>query len=127
MIGNSHQSAVSAGAGGEPLQFRPALKPRAQDWGETRLLWIDTGRGSWSDSRLDQLPRLLEPEDLLVVNDAATLPASLPALTRDGARVEIRLAAERENGAWDAVLFGEGDWHDRTEERAAPPAAAGAR
>ena len=43
----------------------------------TRLLHLDPASGRWWDHRIDALPRLLEPGDLLVVNDAATLPGSL--------------------------------------------------
>jgi S-adenosylmethionine:tRNA ribosyltransferase-isomerase len=60
-------------------------------------------------------------DDLLVVNDAATLPASLLGANESGFALEARLAGEREDGTWRAVLFGPGDWHARTEERALPP------
>jgi S-adenosylmethionine:tRNA ribosyltransferase-isomerase len=57
-----------------------------------------------------------------VVNDAATLPASLRGVTQAGAPVEARLAGESGDGSWRAVLFGAGDWRRRTEERPPPPA-----
>ena len=65
------------------------------------------------------LVRFLRPGDALVVNDAATLPASLRATTEEGAELEVRLLGE--HGDWSAVLFGAGDWRTRTEDRAAPP------
>ncbi len=52
----------------------------------------------------------------MVVNDGATLPASLRNET-----LELRLAAEQPDGTWRAVLFGAGDFHDKTEDRPAPP------
>jgi S-adenosylmethionine:tRNA ribosyltransferase-isomerase len=67
------------------------------------------------------LPRWLRRGDLLVVNDAATIPASLAAATADGRRIEIRLAIHLGGERWRAVLFGEGDWRTRTENRDLPP------
>ncbi|MDP2308025.1 MAG: S-adenosylmethionine:tRNA ribosyltransferase-isomerase [Pseudomonadota bacterium] len=67
------------------------------------------------------LPRLLAPGDLLVVNDAATLPASLSGTVR-GLPIELRLSGQRPDGAWETVAFGRGDWHVDTDLRAPPPA-----
>jgi S-adenosylmethionine:tRNA ribosyltransferase-isomerase len=122
---------------------------------DERLLWIDPGARAFIDSRVGDLPSILRRGDLLVVNDAATLPASLRALRDDGVPFEIRLLAHEsprssearewttnlgesagssearerttnlgDGGAstcWRAVLFGRGDWRQRTEERPAPP------
>jgi len=91
---------------------------------DERLLWIDPGARAFIDSRVGDLPSILRRGDLLVVNDAATLPASLRALRDDGVPFEIRLLALADGGAstcWRAVLFGRGDWRQRTEERPAPP------
>jgi S-adenosylmethionine:tRNA ribosyltransferase-isomerase len=85
-----------------------------------------------ADGCVRSLPRhrmieLLRAGDLLVANDAATLPASLAGVhARSGAAVELRLAA-RESLAPDAVreftavLFGAGDWRTPTEHRPPPP------
>jgi S-adenosylmethionine:tRNA ribosyltransferase-isomerase len=67
------------------------------------------------------LPELLRPGDLVVANDAATIPASLT-----GAGIEIRLAGRRTLEFEDvrnftAVAFGAGDHRTRTELRALPP------
>jgi S-adenosylmethionine:tRNA ribosyltransferase-isomerase len=92
---------------------------------EERLLWIDPGSRDFIDARVGDLPSILRRGDLLVVNDAATLPASLSALRDDGAPFEIRLLAHESDGGastcWRAVLFGSGDWRQRTEDRPAPP------
>ena len=58
-----------------------------------RLLLLDRATGAVSHHRFHQLPLLLEPGDLLVVNDSRTLPASLLGRTAAGAPLEIRLAA----------------------------------
>jgi S-adenosylmethionine:tRNA ribosyltransferase-isomerase len=73
---------------------------------------------------VDDLPTLLRPGDLVVVNDAATLPASLRARTRDGDEVEVRLLGVPAGDAWPALLFGSGDWRTQTEDRPRPPAVA---
>ena len=86
-----------------------------------RLLVV--GRGL-EDHRVDDLPSLLRAGDLLVVNDAATLPASLRGRTATGAEVELRLLGVPSGDAWPALLFGSGDWRTQTEDRPRPPAVA---
>ena len=98
----------------------PATAPRG-DPRATRLLAIDPRRGRLIDGTIGDLRIHLRAGDLLVVNDAATLPASLRGRTASGLAVEVRLAGERADGLWDAVLFGAGDWRTRTEDRPAPP------
>jgi S-adenosylmethionine:tRNA ribosyltransferase-isomerase len=96
-----------------------ATWPREDPLGE-RLLVIDPRAGAYRDSTVRDLPRFLRPGDLVVVNDAATLPASLMGTASGGDPIEVRLAA-RHGDAWTCVLFGPGDWHTKTEDRAAPP------
>jgi S-adenosylmethionine:tRNA ribosyltransferase-isomerase len=86
-----------------------------------RLLVVGDGI---ADHRVDELPALLGRGDLLVVNDAATLPASLRGRTRDGTEVEVRLLGMPAGEAWPALLFGSGDWRTQTEDRPRPPAVA---
>lgn len=102
--------------------MRPATRPREEPLDE-RLLVLDPGSGRLEDRRVRDLPDVLRPGDLLVVNDAATLPASLHGATSAGEPIEARLAGPGDSdGAWTAVLFGRGDWRTRTEDRPAPPA-----
>jgi S-adenosylmethionine:tRNA ribosyltransferase-isomerase len=89
---------------------------------EGRLLHLDPRAGRFRDGRLDDLPSLLRRGDLVVVNDAATLPASLHGLAEGGAPLEVRLLGEAAPGVWRGVLFGAGDWRIPTEDRPAPPA-----
>jgi len=71
---------------------------------------------------------LLQPNDLVIANDAATLPASLSGVHQQtGRRIEVRLAGRPSLNPMDvsrfsAVVFGEGDFHTRTEDRPLPPA-----
>jgi S-adenosylmethionine:tRNA ribosyltransferase-isomerase len=98
----------------------PAAWPRPEPR-EDRLLRIDPVAGTWRDARVGDLAGELRPGDLLVVNDAATLPASLRGRGPGGQEVELRLAGQAGGGEWWAVLFGAGDWRTRTEDRPPPP------
>jgi len=105
-----------------------AATHRRDDPRNTRLLRVAPDSGRLSLHPIGDLAALLRPGDLLVLNDAATLPASLTGTTSGGAAIELRLAAGNEDGSWLAVTFGAGDWRTRTEDRPAPPAlAVGAR
>jgi S-adenosylmethionine:tRNA ribosyltransferase-isomerase len=87
----------------------------------TRLLLVDTRQDAVREGELAELARLLDARDLLVVNDAATLPASLFGRTARGDDVEIRLLEGPYHATTRAVLFGRGDYHTPTELREAPP------
>jgi S-adenosylmethionine:tRNA ribosyltransferase-isomerase len=100
---------------------RPVQRPA-----EAKLLVVD------ALGRIDHAPRntlldRLRPGDLVVANDAATLPASLRgAHVPTGRAVEVRLAGRRSLARDDvrefrAIVFGDGDFHARTEDRPAPP------
>jgi S-adenosylmethionine:tRNA ribosyltransferase-isomerase len=101
--------------------MKPASDPR-DDRDRTRLLVLDPRSGERQDVQISQLPRFLRPGDVLVLNDAATLPGSLRAQTVSGEELELRLAGPGEADRFWAVAFGPGDYHTRTEQRAAPPA-----
>lgn len=93
--------------------MNPATSPRD----DARLLVIDPDGDAFLDAAFDALPRFVRPGDVVVLNDAATLPASLFATLR-GAPIELRfLALEPPR----AVLFGAGDHRTRTEHRPPPP------
>ena len=97
----------------------PARWPR-EDAASERLLVVDPRAGTLRDARIGDLPALLRAGDLLVMNDAATLPASLAGRGPRGEPIEARLLGELPFGAFRAVLLGEGDWRQRTEDRAPP-------
>lgn len=89
-----------------------------------KLLIIDTAGGLREMPRA-RLATLFEPGDLVVANDAATLPASLPGRHHpSGAAIEIRLAAWHSAGdptRFTALAFGAGDHRTPTEDRPTPP------
>ncbi len=99
--------------------LRPARAPRREVTGQ-RLLHVDTRTGALADRTIAALPALVRPGDVWVLNDAATLPASLAGEAR-GRAIELRLLSERGDGSWWTILFGEGSWRDDTDERPAPP------
>lgn len=108
--------------------LQPARRARARD--QARLLVIEPGPDRVHLAPWSTFASLLEPGDLIVLNDAATLPASLQGeVERPGALIggraprlpiEVRLAGTSPRGYW-AVLFGPGSWRQRTEDRLPPP------
>ncbi len=102
----------------ERAVMKPAAEPRRAD--AQRLLVLDVRRGEYDDRGFADLASFARSGDVWVVNDAATLPASLHGVAR-GRSVELRLSGERADGRWRAVLFGEGSWRDDTDRRPAPP------
>lgn len=105
--------------------MRAAVQPtqRAID---ARLLVVDA-HGRMAHAPRSSLADFLREGDVLVANDAATLPASLAGIhAATGAPVEVRLAGRRSLEPDDvheftAVVFGEGDHRMRTEDRPLPP------
>ena len=86
--------------------------------------------GATSESSRARWIEYLHAGDLIVANDAATLPASLQGVhLPTNATIEVRLATRHSLDAadvlhWTAVVFGAGDWRTRTEDRPTPPALA---
>ena len=91
-----------------------AIRPRAGE-----------GEGQFFETTVTALPELLLPGDLVVVNDAATVPASLFGQDPRGRPLEARLIAQEQEGppsvTFAAVLLGAGAWRTRTEDRPPPP------
>ncbi|MHB8236403.1 MAG: tRNA preQ1(34) S-adenosylmethionine ribosyltransferase-isomerase QueA [Acidithiobacillus ferrivorans] len=56
-----------------------------------RMLIVDGRQGTWQDARICDLPDLLQPGDLLVLNDTRVLPARLQARKATGGAVELLL------------------------------------
>lgn len=92
-----------------------------------KLLVADSA-GRLRSTRRAAIFHHLQPGDLLVANDAATIPGSLRGThAASGEEIEIRLAGRRSLAPDDirevtAVVFGRGDHRTLTEDRPAPPA-----
>src|SRR6516225_7241561 len=91
----------------------------------SRLLAINAG-GSIQHLRRGEFSSALAPGDLVIANDAATLPASLKGVhCPTGEAIEVRLAGWEsisDPTRFVAIAFGGGDYRTRTEERPPPPA-----
>lgn len=92
---------------------------------KAKLLIIDARDGLRHVAR-EALIDVLRPADLVVANDAATLPASLHGThARTGEAIEVRLAGRRSLSTdladFSALVFGAGDFRIRTEDRPQPP------
>ncbi|HUR89361.1 MAG TPA: S-adenosylmethionine:tRNA ribosyltransferase-isomerase [Ramlibacter sp.] len=105
--------------------MRAAVTPLQRPRG-AKLLAVDAhGRIRHEDRA--RLADFMHAGDVLVANDAATLPASLAGVDqRTGRSIEVRLAGRASLDVNDvrefsAVLFGEGDWRTPTEHRVPPP------
>jgi len=83
--------------------------------------------GKLSHIARTNFPALLRPGDVVIANDAATLPASLfGSHLPTGAKIEVRLAGRESLDPhavryFSAVVFGGGDFHTPTEHRPNPP------
>ncbi|MEV7966523.1 S-adenosylmethionine:tRNA ribosyltransferase-isomerase [Sphaerisporangium sp. NPDC088356] len=71
----------------------PEARGLARD--AVRLMVTGTDSGSVTHHTFTDLPDLLRPGDVLVVNDSATLPAAVPL-----DRLAVHFSTEREDGSW---------------------------
>ncbi|MEA2663615.1 MAG: S-adenosylmethionine:tRNA ribosyltransferase-isomerase, partial [Candidatus Eremiobacteraeota bacterium] len=76
----------------------PELRGLARDG--VRLLVTDRRSGANRDAAFTDLPELLAPGDVLVVNDSATLPAALSARDANGAELAIHVSTPIHAGLW---------------------------
>jgi S-adenosylmethionine:tRNA ribosyltransferase-isomerase len=71
--------------------------------GESRLLVLDRS-GPERHARVRDLPRLLRPGDLLILNDTRVIPARLYGRSAGGGRMEILLVEPVGEREWDALV-----------------------
>ena len=92
---------------------------------ESAKLFIIDAKGRMRHLARTELVSLFSPGDLIVANDAATLPASLRgAHVASGELIEVRLAAwisVHDPTRFVAIALGAGDHRMRTETRPYPP------
>ncbi len=96
--------------------MKPATAPRRVS-AQGRLLVIDPEREQFADFTIAHLPEFFRAGDALVLNDAATLPASL----RASEELEVRLMSRLDDDSWLALALGSGDYRVPTERRGSPP------
>ncbi|HEY8520868.1 MAG TPA: tRNA preQ1(34) S-adenosylmethionine ribosyltransferase-isomerase QueA [Gammaproteobacteria bacterium] len=88
----------------------------------SRLLVLDGATGRIEDRSFTELPRLIAPGDLVVLNDTAVLPARLVGRKPSGGRVEILV--ERITGPRTALALLKASHGPRPGERILLPAGA---
>ena len=74
----------------------------------SRLMVLDRRTGEISHRRFHELPDLLAPDDLLVVNDTRVIPAAFTARRAGGARIEGCFLRALDGGLWEVLLAGRG-------------------
>lgn len=84
----------------EELIAQTPIEPRDH----SRLMELNRETNTISDHYFYELPDLLEPGDLLIVNDSKVLPARLYGeREKSGGRVEILLLEQKENDVWEVL------------------------
>jgi S-adenosylmethionine:tRNA ribosyltransferase-isomerase len=73
----------------------------------SRLMVLPRG-GPIAHHRFHELPDLLAPGDLLVVNDTRVIPAAFTARRTSGSRIEGCFLRVLEGGLWEVLLAGRG-------------------
>jgi S-adenosylmethionine:tRNA ribosyltransferase-isomerase len=101
------------------LEAREPAEARGLTRDGVRLLVTYRQKDGVVHARFADLPDVLAPGDLLVVNDSATLPAALPATASDGTRLHLHLSTHLPGDLWvveprgalagDAGAGGDGD------------------
>ena len=74
----------------------------------SRLMVLDRESGAIAHRRFHELPELLGPRDLLVLNDTRVIPAAFTARRATGARIEGIFLRVLDGGLWEVLLAGRG-------------------
>jgi S-adenosylmethionine:tRNA ribosyltransferase-isomerase len=91
----------------------------------SRLMAVPRASGGIEDRGFSDLPSLLRPGDLLVLNDTRVSPARLPLARATGGRVEALLVRRVTDRRWEALLHT--SRHLRPGERLSTPDGSGCR
>lgn len=84
------------------------------------LLLVNTIDNAIGFTGVENLAGAIPRNALLVMNDSATLPASLSGIF-EGSEVELRLTGQRKGSLWQVLVFGAGNHQTSTEERPRGP------
>ncbi|MCH8853654.1 MAG: tRNA preQ1(34) S-adenosylmethionine ribosyltransferase-isomerase QueA [Planctomycetes bacterium] len=77
-----------------------AVQPRRS----SRLLVVEKAQQHWSDRRFEDLPDLLRPDDVLVLNNTRVLPAKFYLRRKTGGRIEGLWCGRDDDGTWQVLL-----------------------
>jgi S-adenosylmethionine:tRNA ribosyltransferase-isomerase len=83
----------------QPAEAGAPAEIRGEGRDDVRLLVASRSSGELLHASFAELPELLTPGDLLVVNTSATLPAALPALL-DGRSLRAHLSSPAPSNGW---------------------------
>ena len=88
----------------EELIAHHAVQPRRS----SRLLVVEKTHQHWSDRRFEDLPDLLRPGDVLVLNNTRVLPAKFYLRRKTGGRIEGVWCGRDDDGTWRVRVGGGG-------------------
>ena len=89
----------------DELVAHEPIEARGLERDEVRLMVTDVGSEKTHHASFTQLADFMERGDLLVVNDSATINASLPAIrTSHHAEIRLHLSTQLEAGLWAVEL-----------------------
>jgi len=88
-----------------PLPDRLIAQQPSPERGLSRLLVVDRATGTWADRAVADLPELLAPSDLLVVNNSRVVPARLLGRREPtGGYVECLLLQQVGDDRWEVLM-----------------------
>jgi len=70
---------------------------------DSRMLVVDRGSQSISDRGFGDIIDLLQPDDVLVLNNTRVFPARLNGVTETGAKIEVFLVERGDDGLWSTL------------------------
>ncbi|HQR15392.1 MAG TPA: S-adenosylmethionine:tRNA ribosyltransferase-isomerase, partial [Nitrospira sp.] len=74
---------------------------------DARLLVMDRGNHARMHRRVADLPSLLQPGDLIVVNNTKVMPARVPGRTRStGKQLDLLFVQDLGQGLWEVLIKG---------------------
>jgi S-adenosylmethionine:tRNA ribosyltransferase-isomerase len=87
-----------------PADAEAAAPPEWQGLARDEVRLMAVRPGGVTTTRFRDLPELLEPGDLVVVNTSATLPGRLAARRADGVTVPLHVSTTLDDGTWIVEL-----------------------
>lgn len=100
----------------------PEIRATGRD--DVRLLVARRSTEDVSHRRFAELPDLLEPGDLLVINTSGTFPAALDGVADDGTTLQVHLSTHLPGDLWTVELRRDGEPFSQSPGRLALPGAA---
>jgi len=93
-----------------PLELIAQEPPENRD--DSRLLLLDRETGRIEHLHFPSILDLLQPRDVLVLNNTQVIPARLSGHKQTGAKVDALLVQEETDGAWQTLLKTRGKLRD---------------